>query len=160
MIPTPDVRWVATLSDGTTAVEHAGQYAVIPGERKPWVRLTQDLAYSDLHLTSLRLNFRGRTIHMPRANFDRFSLNDKSRAPLFYSLQHFLEGEMDGSGGGLIERHFIDLIAHYQSYEVHFIQDLQDGNTSWVLVTEGLIPMARTPLRNEVTLTDGEQLSD
>lgn len=149
MNPTPDIKWVATLSNGTTAVEHIGEYTVKPGERKPFVKLAEYLADNDLHLTSLRLNIKGRTIHMPRVNFDRFNLNEKSRAPLFYSLQYFLEAEM-GGGGLEKQTHFADLVAHYPAFDVHYIQDITDGNNSWVTVTENYTPMARTPLNPEV----------
>jgi hypothetical protein len=140
-----NIRWVATLSDGTTAVEHAGEYTVVPGERKPWVRLASFLANNDLHLTSLRLNFRGRTIHMPRENFDRFNLGNVSRAPAFYSLQYLIEGNIDTASGIFSQQKFIDLIAHYDSFEVHYLQDLEKGDNSWVIVTEGLNTMAPTP---------------
>lgn len=144
MTDAEEVRWIATLSDGTTAVEHTGEYKIVPGERKPWVRLTQFLAEEDLHLTSLRLNFRGRTIHMPRQNFDRFSLGKLSVAPSFYSLQYILEADIS-NGGELVETPFVDLIAHYDDFQVHHIQELKDGNTSWVVTTKNLLPMAPTP---------------
>lgn len=138
------IKWVATLSDGSTAVENSGEYQLVPGERKPWVRLTKFLADNDLHLTSLRLNFRGRTIHMPRSNFDRFGLNEHSRAPSFYSLQYILEGEI-GQGGVVNQKEFIELTSHYDVYEVHYIQDVADGNNSWVVVTENYNAMAPSP---------------
>ena len=143
-----DIKWIATLSNGATAVEHSGEYSIIPGERKPWVRLTEFLTINNLHLTSLRLNFRGRTIHMPRENFDRFSLNALSRSPSFYSLQYFLEGEMGLTGGITEQRHYIDLVAHFDTFEVHYVHDLEDGNTSWVLVTENFESMAPTPRKS------------
>lgn len=139
-----DVRWVATLSNGDTAVEHVGEYKVEEGKRLPWVRLTKFAAENGLHLTSLRLNFRGRTIHMPRMNFDRFSLNDKSIAPIFYSLQYILEGDVMG---GMDPTYFVDLVAHYPKFDVHYIQDVTDGNNSWVTVTEDFSPPAPSPIR-------------
>ncbi len=140
-----DVRWVATLSDGSTAVEHSGEYQIVPGERKPWVRLTQFATENDLHLTSLRLNFKGRTIHMPREKLDRFALTDKTRAPLSYSLQYHIEAEIGFDGGGFIEKKFIDLAAHYEDFTVHYIQDTTDGNNSWVVVSENVERMAESP---------------
>lgn len=138
-----DVKWVATVSDGSTVVEHTGEYSVIPGQRKPWVRLTEDLLGKNQHLTSLRLNLRGRTIHLPRANFDRFNLGGLSRTPSFYSLAYLHEVEMSNSGANQTE--FIDLVAHYDGYEVHYIQDITDGNNSWITVTQGYEPLAATP---------------
>ena len=80
---------------------------------------------------------------MPRENFDRFGLGEKSKSPISYSLQYIIEGEMNG--GQLAQTNYIDLIAHYNSFEVHFIQDLTDINNSWVVVTEELETMAMTP---------------
>src|SRR5581483_5302824 len=85
------VRWVATLSDGTTAVEHSGKWQIRSGERKPWIRLCEFANTNGQHLTSLRLNSRGRTIHLPREKFDRFSMNERSKAPDHYSVQYHLE---------------------------------------------------------------------
>lgn len=139
-----DVTWVATLSDGSTVAEHTAEYTVLPGERKPWVRLCSFLADNDLQLTSLRLNFQGRTVHLPRANFGRFGFDEKSRAPLSYSLQYHIEGEMMGEVS-LSQTNFIDLAAHYENFTVHYVQDTTDGNNSWVIVTEGDTPLAETP---------------
>jgi len=140
-----DVRWVATLSDGTTAVEHSGEYTVVPGQRKPWVRLCEFAGNNGLHLTSLRLNYKGRTIHMPREKLDRFSLQDKIRAPLSYSLHYHLEADMPIAGGPLNETHFINLVAHYPDDAVHYVQDITDGNNSWVIVTDDVATMAESP---------------
>lgn len=139
--------WVATLSDGSTVTEHTGQFQVIPGERKPWVRLCDYAAQNDLHLTSFRLNYKGRTIHMPRPKFDRFGLHENSRAPLSYSLQYHVEGEF-GEDGSFSQENFIDLAAHYQDLTVHYIQEL-DGNNSWIVMTEGDLPLAESPRREQ-----------
>lgn len=144
-----DIKWIATLSDGTTAVEHTGEYKIIPGERKPWVRLVSFAGKNGLYLTSLRLNIRGRTIHMPRHDFDKFNLGSKNVAPLFYSLNYIIEGTMEADGGGLIQDNFIDLVSHYPTYDVHYIQDITTGNNSWVTVTQGFTPNAPSPLRKE-----------
>lgn len=146
-----DIKWVATLSDGSTAVEHVGEYKVIPGERKPWVRLVNFAAKNGLHLTSLRLNSRGRTIHMPRLAFDKFGMvGTKSVDPLFYSLNYIIEGSMDANGGVFQQESFVDLVTHYPKFDVHFIQDLDKGNNSWVTVTENYTPNAPSPLPKKV----------
>lgn len=149
-----NLKWVATLSDGSTVVEHEGEYAQVPGERKPWVKLVQFAGQNKLHLTSLRLNFRGRTVHLPRAKFDRFDFNDKAVAPLSYSLQYHLEAEMgpDGSFGN--EHRFVDLAAHYPEFTVHYIQDITDGNNSWVLITKGDLPLAESPRHSIDNVSD------
>lgn len=146
-----NIKWVATLSNGDTVVEKSGEWVEIPGERKPWVRLTQFVGKEGLHLTSLRLNIDGRTVHMPRMNFDRFAMNDVSVAPLFYSLQYHMEVEMMGSGGAFEkEARFIDLAAHYpEGMAVHFIQEIGEQNNSWIVVSKDAVRMATTPLNKE-----------
>lgn len=141
-----DIKWVATLSNGTTAVEHVGEYKIVPGQSKPWVRLVRFAGENGLHLTSLRLNFRGRTIHMPRRAFDRFGVvGQKSVSPLFYSLNYIIEGTME-DGGLLKQENFIDLIAHYPTFDLHYVQETDKGNVSWLAVTEGYVPSAPSPL--------------
>lgn len=135
-------RFVATLSDGTTAVEESGEWVTRYGERKPWVRLTQFAAKNGLHLTSLRLNIDGRTIHMPREKFDRFSL--EGVAPNFYSLNYYLEVDNVGQGGG-DQSHYIDLTAHFDDFAVHYIQDTSQGNNSWIVVTHDDKPLVPSP---------------
>jgi hypothetical protein len=144
MADAQEVRWIATLSDGTTAVEHSGEWQIIPGQRKPWVRFCEFAAKNKLHLTSLRLNFKGRTIHMPRSKFDRFDMNVRNRAPLSYSLQYHIEAEMDELGA-VSQQEFIDLASHYGDFTVHYVQELGVGNNSWVIVTDDDQPLAESP---------------
>jgi hypothetical protein len=142
-----NVQWVATLSDGTTAVEHRGSWAVIPGKRKPWVRLCNFAAQEGLHLTSLRLNIDDKTIHMPRDKFDRFNLGKYSQSPKSYSLQYHLE--VDDLMAKRDSTEFVDLAAHYPLFTVHYIQDVTNGNNSWIVVTDGDTPMAISPSRKD-----------
>lgn len=140
--------WIATLSDGTTAVEHRGDWTVQPGEPTPWVRLTYFLGDNDLFLTSLRLNFQGRTIHLPRADFDKFNYLDRTIDPLYYALSYHLEAEMDMNGAAIEQAVFVDLAAHYQDFAVHYIQDTgRSAANSWVVVTD---PDALAPTPRQV----------
>lgn len=145
---TLDARFIATLSDGSTAVEEKGQWVTKYGERKPWVRLTQWAAKEKLHLTSLRLNIDGRTIHMPREKFDKFSIENV--APDYYSLSYHLEVD-DAMSGQSNQTYFIDLAAHYDESHmtVHYIQDTTDGNNSWVVVTKDDQPIVPSPRRKK-----------
>jgi hypothetical protein len=140
--------WVATLSDGSTVVENQGEWVVREGESTPWVRLTHFLGDNDLHLTSLRLNFNGRTVHLPRPSFDKFGYAEIAKEPLYYSLSYHVEAEMDMSGGLVDQTLFMDLAAHYPNDQaLHYIQDMTGGNNSWVVLTEGHQPLASTPRR-------------
>jgi hypothetical protein len=140
------VQWIATLSNGETLAEHFGDYTETPGERKPWVRLCKYLAENDLHLESLHLNVNGHIITMPSASFNKFGI-DNSLSPHSYSLQYYLEGEID-EVGQLTNQRFIDLIAHFESYDVHHINDLQNGNENWIVVTPSTSTLAPTPRRS------------
>lgn len=134
-----NAHWIATVSDGTTATEHTGEWKIIPGKRKPWVRLVEKLAADGNHLTSLRLCINGRVIHLPRPGNNRFA----SRPPLYYSLCY--HAEIDDIFGTPVERHFVDLAAHYDDFAVHYIQDASEGTTSWITVTgpDALAPSPR-----------------
>ncbi len=138
-----DVKWVATLSDGTTAAEESGEWKEIPGERKPWVRLMEYTNKNRLHLTSLRLNIDGKTIHMPRGDFDRFNFNETQIAPNSYSLTYHIEGEFVGAI--INEERFIDLAAHFDGYAVHYLQNITDPNLSWIIVSNGKGRQAVSP---------------
>ena len=142
-----EIRWIATLSDGSTAVEHRGEYQIVEGERKPWIRLCEFAANNGFHLTSLRLNFRGRTIHLPRATFDKFKMNETNVAPDFYSFQYHIE--VDDILGDMDTTEFVDLAAHYGELTVHYVQDVTDGNTAWVIVTTGDTPLAPSPAKQD-----------
>lgn len=86
---------------------------------------------------------------MPRQSFDRFAMNEHNRPPLFYSLQYHLEAELDENGQFGDSTEFVDLAAHYPQFAVHYVQDVTDGNNSWVIVTEGDTPLATTPIKRD-----------
>jgi hypothetical protein len=138
-----DFRWIATLSNGETAVEHSGEWQIKPGTRKPWVRLCEFCTDNNLKLTSLRLWFRGKTIHMPRDKFDKFSMNDTALPPNHYSLQYHIEA--DDILSGVKQDTFIDLAAHYEDFIVHYIQDVSEGSNSWMVVTRPHQRLAASP---------------
>jgi hypothetical protein len=135
--------WIATLSNGNTIVEHEGEFSLRTGELTPWVRLTHFLIENDLYLTSLKLNFRGRTIQLPSTKFDRFNLETKK--PDYYSLQYHIEAVQELGAGPFEQVLFVDLAAHYPDFAVHFIQDVTNGNDSWVVITD---PEALAPTPN------------
>lgn len=130
--------WIATLSDGTTAIEYQGEWDLIPGQRKPWVRLIDQLQAEGKFITSLRLRVGKRTIHLPKPS-SRF----ESYCPLYYSLCY--QADLDDALGSPVETHYVDLAAHFENFAVHYIQDITHGNTSWITVTapDALAPSPR-----------------
>jgi len=145
----PEGTWVATLSDGSTITEHSGDFKIIPGERKPWVRLCNFMGENKLWITSLRFNYRGRTIHLPRAKFEKFNLQERVKPPIYYSLQYHHEAEMTLGGQVIEEWLYVDLAAHYPDFAVHFIQDVTNGNNSWIVVTDP-DSLAPSPLNKDL----------
>lgn len=133
MSDTRKAAFVATLSDGSTVVEgKTDGFTHEPDLRQPWVRLCSFAAEEGLHLTSLRLNLNGRTIHLPKEQLHRFNLD--TRQPEAYAIQYYLELE-DPLSGSPAQSNFVDYIALYEDFAVHYIQEI-DGNKSWVAVTE------------------------
>src|SRR6476469_8851193 len=132
----PEGTWVATLSDGSTVTEHTGDFKILEGERKPWIRLCRFLGSNHLWLTSLRFNYRGLTIHMPRTKLDKFGMENRVKPPLYYALQYHHEAEMTMGGAVQEEWSYVDLAAHYQDFAVHYIQDATNGDNSWIVVTD------------------------
>lgn len=130
-------HWVATLSDGTVAVEHKGDWQIIEGERKPWVRLCQLLQDKNLHITSLRYNANGQTYHAPRLN-DRFMHGGDH--PISYSIQYIFE--RDEGIDGVREFNAVDIGAQYEGFSVNQIIELGGQRTSWVQVRYGFEPLA------------------
>ena len=127
--------FVATLSNGTVAAENNGMWTVIPGERKPWVRLQQYCADNDLHITSLRLNVDGQTYHLPKID-TRF--NTGALHPDSYSIQYIGEVEQDGTTNNLI-----DVGAYYGDVSVHLMCELDGQHTSWTQVRQDFKPLCK-----------------
>lgn len=150
-----EAHWVVTLSNGETAVEHTGNWSEIPGERKPWVRLCNYAGKNGYHLTSLRLNIDGKTIHLPKERLSRFVFGEgKEVAPISYSLSYIIEAEMGGDGSFGAEKKFVDLTSHFEDFEVHYVHDITDNNVSWVAVTRGSKAMAESPRRRSPVKAD------
>lgn len=132
-------HWVATLSDGTVAIENKGDWSVVEGERKPWVRLCDHLVKNNLHITSLRYNANGTTYHAPRLN-DRFMHGGEH--PETYSIQYIYE--RDEGSDGVTETQLVDIGAQYEGFSVNQVIELDDQSNgkSWVQVRRDFVPMA------------------
>lgn len=132
--------FVATLSDGTVAAEHQDNWAILPGERKPWVRLAQHLAQEGLHVTSLRYNANGQTYHAPKLD-TRFEKG--GRAPDHYAIEYILEREE--SPGSVVERLFVDIGAYYGNASVHMLIELGGQQSVWTQLRNGYAAMQKAP---------------
>lgn len=82
------VHWIAGLSNGETAHEGKGNYAVIEGERSPWGRLLAYLDETGATITSLSLGTDdGRRWHLPSAGKNpKFGEMTTAPQPLSYKM--------------------------------------------------------------------------
>jgi hypothetical protein len=133
MAPTQDIRWVATLSDGATVTEHEGNFTVRPGDKSPWRRLCEWTAERGLHLTSVRIQVGGQTVHLPRLN-NRFCGSVPYRYSMACRRLDSLRVEAGGRADGKVEMEdfHLDFAAHFKGFSVHVLVDL--NRNAWVEV--------------------------
>lgn len=76
-------------------------------------------------------------------------MQERIKPPIYYSLQYHHEAEM--TLGGQVEQEwvYVDMAAHYPDFAVHFIQDVTNGDNSWIVVTDP-DAMAPTPLNKDL----------
>ena len=123
-----DAYWIVTTSDGNTYIE-GRDFPVIPGERKPWVRLVDKLATDGSFITSMRLQVGKQTVVLPTMS-GKFG----GYPPRYYSLCY--HAEIDDVLGNQTQSDFVDVAAHYENFAVHYVCDTSSGNTSWITVTD------------------------
>ena len=127
-------KWVVVLDNGLVLEEHHGEFTVKPGERLPWVRLCAFVEQADLRVKELRFELGNRTFYMPM-ELSEFRGGVDVLKPHSYSILYSVTVDFDLGGGAQIERHFVDLAAHYDSMSVHLIQSL-DGTQTFVEVSK------------------------
>lgn len=125
-------EWIAELSNGQIAEEGKGEFAVVSGQRTPWVRLCSYCAENDLTVTSLKIKVNNNIISLP--------LNAE-----FYSLQYAIAGEIDETGA-FSQQKFVDAASHFKDYSSHYYYNLTLNRGEWIRRTDS-DPMAPTPRR-------------
>ena len=71
-------KWLASLSNGMTAIEGTPPFHVIPGELSPWLRLQEYLKEHDVHITGMRLQVERAGEPVKTYNLPSYRTNDKS----------------------------------------------------------------------------------
>lgn len=139
-------RWLASLSDGTTAIEGKPPFEEIAGEPSPWQKLLLHLARSKLEITGLRIQVEKegepvRTFNLPsKSPKQRWaSLNPliPTGFNYFRRVEQFMEPTQDGKLQPTQGRRFIEIHAYYPQFELVLIVDEDEGNECWVVVKEG-----------------------
>ncbi|MCK9598080.1 MAG: hypothetical protein M0R37_12125 [Bacteroidales bacterium] len=102
----PKALWCASLSDGTTHYEGKGDFAAIPGEQSPFLRLLSLIASKNLAITSLSLySDDGRHWALPSAGHNpKFRAFDSARKPCRYSFFRKVRRVAMGRGTGQEDR--------------------------------------------------------
>jgi hypothetical protein len=127
------IKWIATLSDGSRVTEGEGDFTLIPGERTPWFRLTEQLNKKGLYLTRLVLDVNGKEVSLP---------NDAE----FYSLCYHIEGVL--GSGGIRSKKFVEGRAHYSDRDfVLLVSEDADFVARITEPTEGLAPTPKSDLQ-------------
>ncbi len=137
--------FVATLSNGTTVAEHHGDYTVIAGERKPFVRLCTFVAENGLYLTSLRYNANSTVYHAPKLDqrWEKGGLH-----PDRYGIEYIVE--LEEGPQGREECHYVDVAAYYGDMSVHTIIELGGSQHVHTQLRQGYIALASAPAIQQV----------
>lgn len=140
-------KWLAALSDGTTAIEGVTPFTKVKDELSPWQKLLVHLETNDLHITGMRVQVSAlrepiRTYNLPSFNKTPKGNHEKwvklrPRDPVGYSYRHWETVCLTGPG----RRHHIEIRAHYENFCVSLFVDEDEGNESWVVVHEAARPV-------------------
>lgn len=136
------VKWLASLSDGYTAVEGKYPFEVRPGEVKPWKRLQKYTASRLRHITGMRIQVyrKGeaiRTYNLPSLNISPSGRHKKfkkllPRIPREFKAQRILHTFRFGPPRG--DETFLEVMAIYDGYALSIIVDEQEGTEIWTSI--------------------------
>ena len=143
------IKWLAALSDGTTAIEGEGPFAVVRGEPSPWQKLLAHLKANKeptpelpegLFVTGMRLQvFKSgeatRTYNAPTQQQTPEGNHEKWVAlrpvsPVRYDFWRWCDAEVQS---GQV-RHQAEIRAHFAEGPVlSLFVDEDEGNESWIV---------------------------
>ena len=132
-------KWLASLSDGTTAIEGISPFAEIDGELSPWQKLMAHISTLGLRITGLRIQVSKtseatRTYNLPnctvtpKGNHERWNTLSPIQ-PSNYNYFRWVTQSMTGEAKKQIE-----IRAYYPTHIVSLFVDEDEGNESWVVV--------------------------
>lgn len=136
-------KWLASLSDGSTAIEGVAPFEMVPGELSPWLKLKAHMASCGISITGMRIQVEKpgeatRTYNLPSLNKTPAGNHEKwvtlrPRDPARYDYRRWVTRTITCDGS---ERHHIEIRAEYDGYAVSLFVDEDEGNESWVVVHE------------------------
>jgi hypothetical protein len=147
-IPNPKVKFIASLSDGSTIVEGKNDYAWIDGQKSPWVRLVNYAIKNKLLITSLSLLApSGAVVTIPPvgkfAKSVAFSGRTEADVPVDYDVSRYIEraimGHKTPDGKSTIEevsieKHYTIASALYKKFKIQVWVDEFDPRNTWVTI--------------------------
>lgn len=129
------VRWVAKLSNGDVAEQDIPPWVEIEGERLPWARLCNYLAYNNLYIDELVVKYADNEWVFFKPN------------ALFYSVENVLE--VDNLLGEKQYRNMLHVAAHYPNDVEHVYIDVNEEVLVLKETTNEFRPIIASPSREE-----------
>ena len=137
-------KWLASLSDGTTAVEGEGKFAQGGGVLM-WDKLLAHLLENNLTMTALRVQvLKGgeptNPYNLPSCRLDNKSGQHEKwnyihpMVPHSYEVRRCVTRAMNTGGKILAEQIQIEAIARYDDFTVSLFVDQNEGNEAWVVI--------------------------
>lgn len=138
-------KWLASLNDGTTAIENEGDFIAGP-EGSPWTKLEKYVEEKGLHITGLRVQVERdgeavRTYVMPslgNVNKDGCHVRWRFMRPLPVDSYLAVRGACAsmGTGGQQARDMYIRCIAEYQDFVLSMVIDVAEGTEVSVVIHE------------------------
>lgn len=143
------IKWVASLSDGSTAIEGVAPFEEIDGELSPWLKLREHRKQHGLRVTGLRLQVQRegeptRTLCLPscsvgpKGNHERFA-SLWPIVPVGYEFYRWVDKTVRVGHSGSLTAEYVDAIhaegrALFPGFALSLIVDGGDGNETWAVV--------------------------
>lgn len=137
-------RWLASLSNGETAIEGKEPYNEIEGDKSPFLRLKEDIARRKLEITTIRIQVEieglpTRTFNLPSLSQNAKWVNRKPLLPWGFDYFRTVLQDMINTDEGFVRRpekdeHYIEIHAYYDDFTLATIVSEDTGNESWSLV--------------------------
>lgn len=135
-----NTKWLASLSDGTTAIEGMEPFAEIAGELSPWLRLQDHLKACALHITGMRIQVTRPGEATKNYNLPSLKTSPNGRHERWPALRPIVPQSYDyfrtvsGIQGGKITEQAIEIRAIYGDVVVSLFVDETEGNESWIVI--------------------------
>ena len=135
-----ETKWIASLSDGSTAVEGTppfdDEYTI-----SAWQKLRRHMDRNHLHITGMRVQATvegqpTRTYNLPSMKITQAGRHERFHTlsphiPLNYNYYRWVEGDIYNMEP---EKRHIEIRAIYEDFTVSLFVDEIEGTESWVVV--------------------------